>query len=406
MVINGDETVYNDLVKIKCEAIEKTGLDDFGNSFFEKPLAAWFIDLNRGHLNDFGRIFLRNLAYKDLCRRLKLINYLEQHREILEVEIPPIIMITAAPRTGTTLLHNLMGIHPLARTLLRWELIEPIPAPTSENYTTDRRIANLQASTEKLRGSLVERMHWINADDPEENTWGFTDCTGLFGRSIELIMSTWSQFLWEHDHRSTFRDFRRFIQVLLWKCPPPAGGHLLLKCVMTSNKIQMFADEFPEAKFVIVHRDPFRILCSAATLTESIYQPFIREQPGALYEDGLRERHMLKHLRKMFRSLVEFQKNESTKISNVRYSDLMNDAVSATNLLYRKMDTDIPIDLEQSIVAFLKKQRNGKRAKPPKHYKDYGYRINDVWTDPVVAEYCETFGIVPEKSRLAEAQIK
>ena len=389
---------------LKREAIEKTGFDDFGDSFFEGPLEAWINDIKCGNINDFGRQFLRRLAFGDLCRRLKVIAYLGEHPEISEVEIPPIILIMALPRTGTTLLHNLMATHPLARTLLRWELMEPIPPPASETYTTDPRIAKLQASIEPLRGSLIEQMHWVNANEPEENTWGFIDCTGLLGRSLESIMPTWSRWVLEHDHRTTFRDFRKLVQLLIWKCPPPSGGHLLLKCVLTTAKIQMFADEFPEANFVLVHRDPFRITTSAATIAEGIYQPFIREQPGPLQGDGLHDQNLLKGLKMMFRALVEFKKTSPEKVANVQYADLMSDAVLTTRSAYDHVGKDVPEDLDQRIVGFLKQQRSGKRAAAPKHYENFGYDTDDVWTDPTVAEYCEVFGVQRERSRLVDTR--
>ena len=70
--------------------------------------------------------------------------------------------------------------------------MEPLPPPSLETYKTDPRIEKVQASIEPLRGSLLERMHWVNADEPDENAWGFIDCTGLLGRGIGPIMPTWA----------------------------------------------------------------------------------------------------------------------------------------------------------------------------------------------------------------------
>ena len=401
---NYDDRVLKEIAALKREAAEKTGFDDFGDPFFEEPLAAWVNDLIYGNFNDFGRQFLRRLAFRDLCRRLKVIAYLAEHPEISEVEIPPIIIIMAAPRTGTTLLHNLMATHPFARTFLRWELMDPIPSPTPQTYTTDPRIAKLQASIEPLRGSLLEQTHWVNADEPEENTWGFFDCTGLLGRSLPSIMPTWTRWILVNDHRTTFREFRKLVQILLWKCPPSSGGHLLLKCVLTTAKIQMFAEEFPEANFVLVHRDPFRILTSMAAVGEAIYQPFIDEQPGPLHEDGLHDRFVLKWLKLAFRALVEFKEAESEKVADVRYSDLMNDAVSATRFAYDYFGIDVSKNLEQRIGSFLKQQRGGKRMAPPKKYANFGYDAEAVWADPTVAEYCELFGVKQERLRLIDTK--
>jgi len=41
----------------------------------------------------------------------------------------------------------------------------------------------VQGSIDKLRGSLLERMHWVNADEPEECVWGFIDSVGMLGQA-------------------------------------------------------------------------------------------------------------------------------------------------------------------------------------------------------------------------------
>jgi hypothetical protein len=241
-----------------------------------------------------------------------------EHPEILEVKIPPIVFITGATRTGSTLLHNLMATHPDGRTLLRWELMEPLPPPRSETFATDPRITTLQASIEPLRGSRLEQMHWVDADEPDENAWGFLDCTGMLGRGVTPLMQTWARWMAENDFRATYRDFRKVVQLLIWKCPPPSGGHLLLKCVMTTVKIAGFADVFPEASFVITHRDPFRALVSACATGDAICQAFIEAPPGPLHEDGLHGQEAFGSLKMVLRALVEFAGTASARIVNVR----------------------------------------------------------------------------------------
>ena len=106
----------------------------------------------------------------------------------------------------------------------------------------------------------------------------------------------------------------------------------------------------------------------------------------------------------MFRALVEFKKTSPEKVANVQYADLMSDAVLTTRSAYDHVGKDVPEDLDQRIVGFLKQQRSGKRAAAPKHYENFGYDTDDVWTDPTVAEYCEVFGVQRERSRLVDTR--
>ena len=96
------KTIFEEIESLKLKAIGKTGFDNFGDPFFEKPLAAWLKDIRNPMLSDFGAQYLRRIAIRDLCRRLSVFRFIADHPEILEVKIPPIILIMAIPRTGTT----------------------------------------------------------------------------------------------------------------------------------------------------------------------------------------------------------------------------------------------------------------------------------------------------------------
>ena len=404
MPSTNEEAVFEEMAAIKREAAAKTGLSDFGDPSFEGPLLAWLADLRNPKISEFGRKFLRRLALRDLCRRLKVLSYLTEHPEVLELEIPPIVFVTGAARTGSTLLHNLLATHPDCRALLRWELMEPLPPPRSETFATDPRIGTLQASIEPLRGSRLEQMHWVDADEPDENTWAFLNCTGMLGRGATPLMRTWARWMVENDFRATYREFRKVVQLLISKCPPPPHGHLVLKCVMTTMKIAEFADVFPEASFVITHRDPFRALVSSCATGDAICQAFLEAPPGPLSEDGLHGQEAFRSLKMVLRALVEFADSGSARFVNVRYSDLMSDAVATTRSIYERLEMNPPEDLQARIADHLRKQRSGKRAAPPESLETFGYDADAVWSDPIVTEYCESFGVERERSRMVDTR--
>lgn len=254
-----------------------------------------------------------------------------------------------------------------------------------------------------MRGSVYEQMHWVNADEPEENTWGFISGTGLLGRGITSLMLNWNHCLGEIDHRLIFREFRRLLQLLIWKCPPPADGHLVLKCPMTAAHIQAFADVFPEANFALMHRDPFRVLLSSCAISESITEVFIAEQPGPMREEE-RVQELFEWVKTALAALVKFAKAEPARVSSVRYADLMNDAFWATHAVYDSIGMNAPEDLEKNILGYLKQQREGARTTPPERYEAFGFDQDRVWSDPVIAEYAEFFDVPREQSRVADTR--
>ena len=289
------------------QAAEETGLNDFGDDWFMGPLAAYATDLVAPHLSDWGRAFLTRLVSKDLGRRLQIIDCLKRHPEIEDTPIPPILYITGHERSGTTLLHNLLSQHRDARFLSRWELMAPTPPPEPGSLATDPRRAAVQASVDALRGSDLEYMHWVNADEPEECVWGLMDCNGLLGMAVGLIMPSWLNWLGSHDFAPSLANYRKIVQILTWKNPVPEGGFLALKAPQMASYLPQFFQVFPDTQFIYIHRDPYRVLQSFTTLIDVVDGPFLQDR-AYLKELEQQQHRSLKRMGQLFDNLEAFKK--------------------------------------------------------------------------------------------------
>lgn len=380
------------------DAAAAADLDDFGDEWFLGPLTAWVEDLAEPYLNDFGRSFLRRLAVRDVARRLRVLDVLRQHPEIAEVPIPPLIYITGQWRSGTTFLHNLLVRHRATRAPLRWELMEPVPPPEAECYASDPRIAAVQAAIEKLRGSLIERMHWVNADEPEECAWGFIDAMSMLGQSAALWMPRWRTFLMAQDPTPAYEHYRTVLQILLWKHPLAPNGRLVLKSPQVALHLGACAAVFPEAHFIVLDRDPFRCAVSAAAMVHSIVEPFCKENP--LTDDGSRDRNVLGWMSQSLATVSEFTTAQPDRATHIAYPDLLADPITMAHGLFAAtgLPTDDGVDAE--IAAFLEGQRTGARPAPPEQLPTMGYTEDNVWSEPAVRDYCRRFNVQPETERL------
>jgi len=375
----------------------ESGLQDFGDDWFLGPLGAWAEDLEQDDLTDFGRRFLRSLAVRDVVRRQRVLDTLARNPQIAGVPIPPIVYVTGQERSGTTLLHNLLAQHRRGRALLRWELMEPSPPPTAAAYRTDPRIRSVQGSVDKLRGSLLERMHWVNADEPEECVWGFIDATSMLGQAAGLCMPAWGRSL-EQDQTQVFENYRRVVQMLLWKNPVEAGGFLVLKAPQIGRHVDTFATVFPEARFVITDRDPYRCITSAAAMVESIVDPFCVENP--LTDDGHRDQRVASLMVPKLAALSRFTSDSPDRALHVAYPALVGDPAGTVRRIFGQLDIEPGESLDVDIHHFLEQQRAGKRAAPPGQLPAHGYDHDDVRNMPVIADYCKRFDVVPERTRL------
>jgi Sulfotransferase family len=383
---------------LKAKAVAATGLRDFGGDWFEQPLAAWVEDLAGPSLSESGRAFLARLAVTNLSGRLEVVDWFNRHPEIDDVAMPPILYITGLERSGTTLLHNLLALHPKSRALLRWELMRPAPPPEANAYRTDPRIAEVQASIDRLRGGLLEHMHWVNADEPEECTWAALDCTGLLGRSAVMLMPTWRRWLEDNDLTPSFQEYRRLIKLLIWRNPPPQGGHLVLKCPQNSRNVGQFSEAFPEAQFILTHRDPFRTSTSACALVSHITAP-LSAREDVWRPDGSAVKDVVRLAERGMTQMTAFDHAASGRVAHVAYPELVRDPTPAVESVYERLSVEAPKDLA-SRVGGCRAASAGKRAAPPNELPTFGLDHDAFLARPLVKSYCMRFGVEPEAARL------
>jgi hypothetical protein len=375
----------------------RTGLSEWGDEWFRQPLAAWVEDLGSDHLNEVGRSFFTSLAVRDLCRRLEVIDTLRRNPEIDEVVIPPIVYVTGTVRSGTTLFHNVMSLHAGAKALLRWELMEPVPPPEQSTARTDPRIARVQASIDKRRGTPLEAMHWVNADEPEECQWGFIDFVSLLAGAAGGCMLRWGELSTHANYTSVFENYRRLIKLLLWKNPPRENGFLVLKAPQVANHLEAFSAVFPEARFLVTARDPYRVFTSGRTMVGGIVDAFITDD----FEPP--DPFPIESLERTLQSLLDFNTASPELMTIIGYPGLVATPAAVAAAAYATLELPVDHEFASRVEMFLDAQRSGARVAPPAALLDPGLTHEQVLRRPTVAAFCDRFGVEPEDTRLTGA---
>ena len=121
------------------EACRLTGLNQFDAETFHEGLEIFLSDFNQQELPDSGVERTKEVVVTALATRLKTTAYLKVRPDLLDRPIKRPIFVFGIPRTGTTLLNNLLAADPNRRSPLSWEIDDPIPPPTSQTLYTDPR---------------------------------------------------------------------------------------------------------------------------------------------------------------------------------------------------------------------------------------------------------------------------
>ena len=379
---------------------ERTGLDDFGSEHFRAVFEAWCTDLASPNLRPEGRGRLRRQMVHDLCRRLRVIDTIAREPTILDVVLPPIVWIVGPARSGSTLLHNVVHLHRDARAIQRWEFVEPVPPPEAATRHIDPRIAREEGRVDRSRGGALERMHWVEATDPEECGWGLYDCAGTMGNGPVRAMPTWGRHLEVgHDRRASFLEYRRLLQLLLWRCPVGPSGFLVLKAPQFTRHLGSLAEVFPEARFVITHRDPFRTLTSSAAILHVLAAELLAAAGPVDADPG---RRSIIETVETIEAMTAFADTTSGTICHVRYPELLTDPAGVARTVLDAFGHDHDPGLDAAIDEFLAGQRTGRRAAPPATLPTFGYDHDEVWAEPKIAFYVAAIGLEPERQRVSD----
>lgn len=257
--------------EVLATAAERTGgLDDLGEGQgpFLDGLGRLVDSLARdGRLNDIGRIISNERMLLHTVNRLNYVNDRRRFPEIAEQEIERPMFIIGMPRTGTTILHDILARDPVARAPLTWEVTFPSPPPETATFETDPRIAMCAATIPDRDAQLpgFDAIHPMGAQLTQECVvmMGETMCTPLFHNQFRV--PTYEDWIDHEADWSHVYDFHhRQLQHLQSR---HAGERWVLKTGAHLWGLEHLLARYPDARIVFTHRDPVKSMTSYSSLT-------------------------------------------------------------------------------------------------------------------------------------------
>ena len=369
-----------------------TGLADFGDPFFREPMRV-LLDAfeSEAQLNMLGRVIARTDVVRLLVNRLHMAAVLDRYPEVGDGEIQQPIFIVGLPRTGTTILHELLAQDPSNRVPMTWEVMHPWPPPERATYQTDARIAAVDrhlAGVDRLIPGF-KRMHPMGATLPQE-------CVALTAHDFASMIFTtthrvpsYQAWLDHADLRWVYASHRRQLQYLQWRCP---GERWVLKSPGHLWALDALLAIYPDARIVQTHRDPLTVIASLANLvallrsmsSDHIDRAAIGAEWTARLADGLRRAMEVRdHL-----------PPETAPVFDMHFGEFIRDEIGMVRRIYEHFGLSLGLDAEQ-------RMRNFLAANPKDKHGTHTYTLADAGLDPVAEReryraYQERFGIESE----------
>jgi hypothetical protein len=254
------------------EAQRRTGgLEDLGAGPFIEPLDLFVESLEReARLTPLGRVIARERILGHTANRLHYVNDRQRFPEIAGQKIVRPVFIIGLPRTGTTILHDILAQDPAHRAPMTWEAMFPSPPPETESFETDPRIEMCAATFPDIDAQIpgFKAMHPMGARLTQEcvTLMGETMCTPLFHNQFRVpSYQDWVDT--EADFAHVYAFHRMQLQHLQSR---HARDRWVLKTGAHLWGLANLLATYPDARIVFTHRDPVDSMTSYASLTSLV----------------------------------------------------------------------------------------------------------------------------------------
>jgi hypothetical protein len=361
------------LDQLADQAQQATGLDDFGDPSWKDGADRLIADLNeRGALTEVGAMIASSDVVEYLTGRLRVVDWVKRNPSITAADIRPPIVVLGQPRTGTTILFDVLAQDPANRVPLTWEVDQPWPPPETATYDTDPRIEEVDAKLANVDLLIpgFRAMHDMGARLGQE-------CVRITAADFRsMIFATQYRvpeyqrwLLHEADMVPAYRYHRMFLQYL-------QSAHSAQRWVIKSpahlwSLNAMFA-EYPDALIVQTHRDPLRVVCSLASLVDLLRRlasddVSISEVAAEWVDDivlGLDR-------------AIEARKDGTVppgQAVDVLFRDFLRDPMAVVKTIYERLDIELSDEAETAMRAFL-------AANPQEKHGGHQYSFADTGLD-------------------------
>jgi hypothetical protein len=367
-----------------------TGLDDFGDDGFREGYSRFMASLREeAQLNTLGRFAARTQVVGYLRNRLELRDFRKRHPEIAEQEVRRPLFILGLPRTGTTILFNLLAEDPANRAPLAWEVERPCPPPEPATSRSDPRIAAAQKQFDQLDKlePAVAAIHEMGALLPQE-------CVAITGHEflsvqfhIMFDVPSYQAWIDEQSFVPAYRFHQAFLQHLQLHSE---GERWVLKSPGHLSAIEDLFEVYPDACVVHTHRDPIEVMPSQASLSytlrglssDSVDPRRVGQQQTELWED---------HLGRAMRAREALVASKE-QFFDVHFADVVKDPIAVVARIYEHFGIELHDEARSRMQAFLLGNPRGKRGAHRYSLEDFG--LEGERGGQRFADYCEHFGIV------------
>ena len=348
-----------------------TGFTDFGGNEWREPFDVLLRSLNtEAELHFFGRLMTRSDILIWLQALLGIQAAFNEHPEIADEIIDRPVIIAGSPRSGTSILFELMAQDAQFGSPRHWEMMFPYPPPEAATYETDPRIERCQHLVTQYNRvtPTYATMHEMDARLPNECV--IAQACSFVSEYIPFLFQIpsyinylYGQGNWEYSYRT----YKRLLQLLQWRNP---RKHWLLKAPSHLNFLPVLFKVFPDAHVILTHRDPLKAQASVTNLAGTFF--WMRSDKPldvVAFEGLLNPRSMAANLDRII-DWLESDTIPKSRCHNSLYANLVEQPLNALAEVYAQLGFELTTETRNAMQDYL-------QAKPKAKFGRHEYSVGD-----------------------------
>ena len=372
--------IASDLIET---AKRRYGLDDFGEGAFCDALSRLLDSCQEeAQLNLIGKIALKTDVLESLGARLQMERDRQLYPDIRSQEIRAPLFIVGLPRSGTSVLHRLLGADPEHRSPLMWEVRAPSPP---NGHDEKRRIQRATQSCNFFNWLVptFRYVHAVGAETPQECVSLMTPTFLSDQFDAMYYVPSYRTWFFRQDLRPAYAYHRRFLQHLQFR---RSARRWILKAPTHMFALPALLSVYPDALFVQTHRTPVDAMASVSSLVTILRSAFSDAvDPSIVCREAID--YWSETTAKFLRQRDCLADN---RICDIQYEEIRREPIRAVRRIYEFFGWSLSRKAEQAMRTLIASQARRESANHRYDLAQFGASADAVLS--AFSTYCQRFG--------------
>lgn len=344
-----------------------TGLDDFGSDDgWRERLSSLCLALREeAALTSVGTTIAYGQLLSALSSRLRAAEMRKRHPEMEEVPLSRPIIVVGQMRSGSTRMQRLLACDRRLTFTRFFESWNPLPRWTHRGIDDRVLRAWLALRVARLLNPKFDVVHPTRTMEPDEEI-GLHNIA-LYGAAFEAQWRIPSFALAgeRNDSRPVYEEFRRYLQTIRWLRGDRSDRPWILKVPQFGQDLKTVIDVFPDARIVLLERDPVEVVGSSASLVHNQMAVQTAYVDAAWIGREWLRKTVLRRDR-----IADGLRHHGAPCVKVTFEDMRTDWRGQMRKVYELLEMPLTTDLENRMASYLGKRRHERLGR---HRYDIGH---------------------------------